>query len=247
MRAYTLTCRLERPAFVYMALDGMAMNITAGGEPVAVPSYLNLNNTVYPAPFNGNLLCLGLFEAGDAEVSFTSAMDLAAEDITLVGLDKGLLDSFRADADLDGNMTLEQTDEGYTVTVTAQGDGKRLFLPIMDPSGWRCAVNGQEAELSWFIGVMTSVPLQAGENTVVLTPGGGGTPSPLGRVLPWLCLALTAGWLILCRRKSPDAFPPRPVGAVSMALLAAVTAAVAGFVYVAPMVLLLVRGTVVWF
>lgn len=247
MRTYTLTCRLDRPAFVYMAVDGMAMNIAANGNAVTVPSYGNLHNTVYPAPFNSNLLCLGLFGAGEAEISFTSAMELAPSDVTLLGLDKGLLDSFRADADLDGDMTLAWTGTGYTVTVAAQGDGKRLFLPIMDPGGWQCTVNGQAVELSYFIGVMTSIPLQAGENTVVLTQGGGSAPSALGRVLPWLCLALAAGWMVLCRHRRSEDLLPRWAGSVSLGLFYAAAAAVIGFVYIAPTVLLLVRGTVVWF
>ncbi len=246
MRAYTLTCRLDRPAFVYMAVDGVAMNIAANGKAVTAPSYRNLNNTVYPAPFNSNLLCLGLFEAGDAEISFASAMELAPSDVTLLGLDKGLLDSFRADADLDEDMTLEKTENGYTVTVAAQGDGKRLFLPIMDPVGWQCTVNGEETALSYFIGVMTSVPLRAGENTVVLTRGGGSV-STLGRALPWLCLVLAAGWLVLCRRRRSESFPPRWAGSASLALFYAAAAAVVCFVYIAPTVLLIVRGTVVWF
>ena len=50
-----------------MAVNGVAMNITADGQSVAVPSYQNLHNTVYPAAFNANLLSLGLADGGTAE------------------------------------------------------------------------------------------------------------------------------------------------------------------------------------
>ena len=139
MRTYTLTGELDGPAFVYLAVDGMAMHITAGDRAVAVPSYGNLNNTVYPAPFNGNLLCLGLFQAGPVDISFTSAMDLTAEDITLFALDKAALDGFADHADRDGDMTVTRTDTGYRLTLTAHGSNKRLFLPILGADGWQKA------------------------------------------------------------------------------------------------------------
>ena len=249
MGAYTLTCRLDRPAFVYMAVDGIAMDIDANGRSVSVPSYQNPINRVYPAPFNSNLLCLGLFDAGQVQVRFSSAMDLGGADITLLGLDKAALDSFREDAAVDPDMTLTRTRSGYDVTVTADRDGLRLFLPIMDPGGWQCTVNGQPAALSYFIGVMTSVPLQQGENAVHLTRGGVRSVSPLGRALPWLCLVLALGWVLLgrLRPETEGRIPPRWVGTVSLALFYAAAAAVVCFVYAAPMVLLIARGTVIWF
>ncbi len=245
MHAYTLTAQLEAPAFVYLAVDGMAMNITAGDRAVAVPSYGNLTNRVYPAPFNGNLLCLGLFQAGDFEAAFTSAMDLTAENITLFALDKAALDAFTADADLNENMTVTATDTGYRIDLTADGPNKRLFLPILGADGWRCAVNGKDVDLSWFIGTMMSVPLENGANTVELSWAVSNAPSPLGKILPWAALILALAFLVLCRKK-PDATPKWP-GNVSLALFYAGAAAVVAFVYLAPTVLLLLRGRVIWF
>ena len=93
---------------------------------------------------------------------------------------------------------------------------------------------------------MMSVPLEDGENVVELSWAVASAPSPLGRILPWAALVLAVWWLVL-GRKRPDELPPKWLGTVSLVLFYAGAAAVAGFVYAAPTVLLLIRGHVVWF
>lgn len=256
MRTYTLTVTLDAPAFVYMAVDGMAMNITAGGRDVAVPSYLNLDNRVYPAAFNSNLLCLGLFPAGGTEVAFTSPMDLAPDDVALTALDRQMLADFPADAALDPDMTVEPFAGGLTVTLNADGAGRELFLPLA--GWWSCAVNGESVTCGSFLETMVSVPLQAGENTVVLYRGeapagivGDGSASSgpdLNTVVSWLCLLLAGAWIAAgpaLRRKAAP-LPRWMSGAVQAAFLAA-AAAVIGFVYITPTVSLIKNARIIWF
>ena len=249
LRTYVLTCRLEAPAFLYFALDGIAVNIRANGQPVAVPSYLNPSNTVYPVSFNNNLLCLGLFPAGEAEVRFSSAMELTEKDLTLMSLDKAALDGFQNTANADRDMVLEKTPDGYAITVTADRAGRRMFLPI-SPGGRSCTVNGQPAALSYFIGIMTSIPLQEGENTILLFPDAGqGSWFTSDRLLPASCLALALLWLIL-RRVFPrlrTLVLPKVFYTASLAAFFAVTAAVVGFVYIAPLWKLVTNGQIIWF
>ena len=247
LKTYTLTCDLAAPGFLYLASDGMMMNITANGQDIAVPSYLNLDNTVYPATFNSNLLYMGLYD-GPVEIGFSSAADLGPEDFTVLTLDKGLLDSFYDDANLDADAVLETFDNGFTFTVTADRAGRRLFVPIAyGGCPWRCTVNGEAVNTSWPMGVLTSIPLQEGENVVSLV-----SQPPFTAYFPQLLLtyaALALVWFVL-RRVFPGLWritPPKAVCALALAAFVAVTAAVICLVYIAPTVLLISRGTIVWF
>ena len=241
---YTLTCTLERPAFLYASFDGSVRNITAGGKSVAVPTYLNLQNGAYPAAFNSNLLSLGLFGPGPVEIQFTSPLELDGEDIALTALDKRALDGFADDASLDGDMTVQTWDTGLSVTVTADRAGRLLFLPLC-ALPWEATVNGREVQLRYPLATAMAVPLEEGENTVVLTR----TPERLtaGRGLYVSCACLVLGVLGLCFRRRLSAPVPRPLGRIALWLFYGAAAVCFCFVYIAPTALLLIRGTVVWF
>ncbi len=266
MRTYTLTVTLDRPAFLYMRLDGMAMNITANGRDIAVPSYLNLDNRVYPAAFNSNLLSLGLFPAGRTDVRFTSAMDLTEGDIELTALDRQALDAFYEDGNLDPGMTVERLSTGFHITITVDKPGQYLFLPL---SGWwTCTVNGVYTGFDAFLSSMVAVPLQKGENTVYVFRGAvpeGAYASTaddgeqevsiapaqtldVNTVLRRTCLALAVLWAaanpLLRRRARPM---PRLLGGLTQAAFLVVAAVVIGFLYVAPTVSLIRDGKIIWF
>ena len=256
MRTYTLTVTLDAPAFVYMAVDGMAMNITAGGRDVAVPTYLNLDNRVYPAAFNSNLLSLGLFPAGKTEIVFTSGMDLAPDAIALTALDRQMLEDFPADALRDPDMTVEPFSNGLTVTLAADRAGRELFLPLA--GWWSCAVNGESVPCGSFLETMVSVPLQAGENTVVLYRGdppagvagdvSASSGPDLNTVVSWSCMLLALVWLAAGPALRRKALPmPRLLSGLVQTAFLAVTAAVIGFVYIAPTFSLITNGSIIWF
>lgn len=270
MRTYTLSVTLDEPAFLYMSVDGMAMNITAAGRDIKVPSYLNLDNRVYPAAFNSNLLSLGLFPAGRSEIAFSSAMALTEDSIALTALDKQALDAFYDDAHLDPDMTVETLANGLSITLTADGPGQSLFLPLA--GWWSCTVNGVYTGQGWFLDTMLSIPLQEGENTVYVyrgtAPAGAYAPpsatdetatasappiAPLrdldiNTVLRRACLALLVIWVAACPLLRRRTFPmPRPLdGLVQLAFLAVAAAAV-GFLYVAPTVSLIRNGRIIRF
>lgn len=249
LRTYTLTCEVDRDSFLYMAADGMLLNITANGQAVTVPTYQNTQNTVYPATFNSNLLYMGQAEAGTAVIQFQSSSELSMEDITLVALDKGLLDTFYDDAYFDRDVSVETTDSSVTLTLTADREGMSLFLPLTYSSRWHCAVNGQAVTAEHVLGTLMSVPLQEGENVVTLTRGAYPRTVSAGLVISLVCLALAALWLLLrrfCPRISQITVP-RGVYTATRWLFYAVCGAVFAFVYIAPTVCLLAGGSVVYF
>ncbi len=246
LRAYRFTCTLDAPAFLYLAADGAVMNIAVDGEPVAVPSYLNLENTVYPAAFNAGLLCLGLAPAGDVTVSFSSALELAAEDIHVTAVDQAAMAAFPADARRDPDMTLQAGEAELTVTVTADEEGMALFLP-MTCNMWRCQVNGAETELLRPLDTLIGVPLEKGENTIRLWRPARWVAPKRGLAVSAAALALCLAWHILRRRLCPAGRElPSWAGKTALGLFCAAAAACILFVYAAPLALLIARGTVIW-
>lgn len=246
LRSYSLTCSLEEPAFLYLAADGAIMNIAVDGEPVAVPSYLNLGNTVYPAAFNAGLLSLGLAPAGDVTVTFSSALDLTGEDLAVTAVYQAAAASFAEDARRDPAMTLEAGGAELTMTVTAEEEGMALFLP-MTCNMWRCQVNGAETELLRPLDILIGVPLEKGENTVRLWRPARWVAPKRGLAISLAAAVLCASWLLLRRRGVLSDRPlPGWLGRTALALFYAAAAACILFVYVAPLGLLIARGTVIW-
>ena len=223
------------------------MNITANDRAVAVPSYLNTANTVYPAAFNANLLCLGLFDAGEVSVRFQSPMDIEAAPPELTALSAGRIESFRDDALYDAGTGIAGGEESLTVTLNAPRAGLRLFLPLMFRSGWQCTVNGEPAEAQPVLGTLMSVPLQEGENTVSLVYRPAGIRLSAGLVISLSALALIAAWFVLRRRLPAGAALPQGLSAAVCVLFLVIFVAVMLFLYAVPTALLLLRGTVVPF
>ena len=246
---YTLTVSLEEESFLYLAADGLLMNITAGGQAVLVPSYQNTKNTVYPAAFNSNLLYMGCFEAGETVIQFLSASGLTEDSFTLLALDKEKVSSFYADAAYDPGTTVETDDDSIFLTLTADGENRSLFLPIVYSSRWQCTVNGQEVSPSRVMGVLMSIPLQSGENEIVLTRGA--YPSSFSRndAIALVCLAVCLAWLILSRRNARlrTLRLPAWVYTAASVLFYLVCAAILAFIYIVPTVFLITQGTIVGF
>ncbi len=246
MRRYTFTCTAPAPAFLYLAADGTIMNITVNGREVAVPSYLNPTNRLYPAAFNSNLLCLGLVPAGESTISFSSAMDLTAADIAVTAVDQAAVASFAGDARRDPDMEVSYDSIGLTATVTAEAEDQVLFLPLA-ATGWRCEVNGESVKLAYPLDVMVGVPLQKGENTVRLWRPARWIVPKKGLTISLETLAVCALWALLRRLPRLRAMAlPKWMGAVALVLFYAAAAGCILFVYAAPLALLIARGTVIW-
>ena len=249
LRTYTITVSLEEDSFLYLASDGLLMNITAGGQAISVPSYQNTKNTVYPAAFNSNLLYVGCFEPGETAIQFLSASSLTEDSFTLVALDKENVSRFYADAAYDPDTTVETDENSISLSLTAEGENRSLFLPIVYSSRWQCTVNGQEVSPTRVMGVLMSLPLQSGENEIVLTRGA--YPSSFSRndAIALVFFAACLAWLILSRRNArlQNLQLPAWVYIAVTALFYLVCAAILAFIYIAPTVFLITQGTIVGF
>lgn len=249
LRTYTLTVTLEEESFLYLAADGLLMNITADGQAVPVPSYQNTKNTVYPAAFNSNLLYMGCFEPGETVLRFMSASSLSEDSFTLTALDKEKVSNFYADAAYDPDTTVETDEDSIFLTLTAEGENRSLFLPVVYSSRWQCTVNGQEVSPARVLGVLMSIPLQSGENEIVLTRGA--YPSSFSRsdAIALVFFAVCLAWLILSRRNSGlrNLQLPAWVYIAVTVLFYLVCATILAFIYIVPAVFLITQGTIVGF
>lgn len=248
LRTYTLSCALSGDSLLYMSADGAILNITAGGRSIAVPSYQNTQNIVYPAPFNSNLLYLGNFPAGEVTVRFSSAEELTAADLTVTALSKAVLTAFRSDAFYDENTVIEGSsrENAVTLTCTAEQAGMRLFLPLTYSGRWRCTVNGQAVEAERALGTLMSIPVQEGQNEILIERGPSRFRVTTGLLVSLASLALCALWLVLRRRVRNFVLPP-VIAKLTELVFYAVCAASAAFLYITPTILLILRGSIVRF
>ncbi|MFT3982508.1 MAG: YfhO family protein [Lachnospiraceae bacterium] len=140
--------------------------IFVNGKAIPVPSIKETDNTLYPAHFNNNAVCLGVFK--DEELSVEIRMDLTEGElfdtqISTLDLEKlsGLCAAY-ADEDTKvtaGKRTLE-------VNVSAEEDGERLLLPLAFDEGFHVSVNGKRVQAESFAGLFTVIPLTKGGNEV---------------------------------------------------------------------------------
>jgi hypothetical protein len=249
LMTYTLTCQLPDTGFLYLAANGTMMNLSANDQDITVPSYLNLENRVYPGTFNSNLLYMGIFEAGTVEITFQSASGLTLDDLTLVALNKSQLDSFYDDASYDQATAITTDKNSLTITLTAETEGLELFLPLSFDTRWQCTVNGEPATTTEVLGTLTGIPLHQGQNVVTLVRSSNAPSLCLGLVLSLVSLALTLAWLAL-RRFCPAcqrlALPSR-LKSAAWWLFCLVCVGVFAFIYLAPTYYLLTQGTIVTF
>ena len=245
MKTYTLTVPLDEASFLYLAADAVLVNIAADGRSIPVPTYQNTENTIYPAAFNSNLLYLGRFDSGTVTVTFLSVGDITEDMLTLTALRCDLIERFAGDARRDPAMTAANDGDGMTLTLTAAENGMRLFLPLTYSLRWRCTVNGSPVSPERTAGTMLSIPLQKGENTVTLARGAAPLQLDAETCISLAGILLCAAWLVLRRRMTVT--PPRWAYTAAQGLFGAVMLAAAGFLYIAPILLLITRGSMIRF
>ncbi len=146
--------------------EDRSTEIFVNGKAIPVPSIKETDNTLYPAHFNNNAICLGVFK--DEELSVEIRMDLTKGEpfdtqISALDLEKlaGLCAAY-ANEDTKvtaGKRTLE-------VSVSAEEDGERLMLPMAFDEGFRVSVNGKRVQAESFAGLFTVIPLTKGGNEV---------------------------------------------------------------------------------
>ncbi len=248
-KTYTVTCSLEEDSLLYLAADGMLMNISAGGRAVTVPSYQNTRNIAYPAAFNSNLLYLGTFGPGDTAITFMSASAITEESLTLVALEQDRLENFYADAQYDPATAVTTGEESIAIALTAESGGQDLFLPISYSGRWTATVNGEAVSPEAVMGIFMSIPLQEGENEILLVRGPYPPSFTAGTAISLLSAALVLLWLFLRHRTRPlqPLRLPAPVYSAVSALFYIVCGATAAFLYLVPTILLILQGTIVRF
>lgn len=147
------------------------MQIDVNGEIVPIPSLGETENTRYTTRFQNNLLDLGTFQ--DTHVTIrvtllnsTITMDKLQTQIAL--LDKPLLDAY-IESVRNTDLSVQADGRKVTATVTADEEGRWLFLPLTYDSGWSCRVNGKKTEPVRSLGAFTAIPLAQGKNEIRLS------------------------------------------------------------------------------
>lgn len=246
LKTCTVTCSLEEASLLYLAADGMLMNISAGGKPVTVPTYQNTKNIAYPAAFNSNLLYLGSFDAGEAVITFMSSSPITEDSLTLVALEQDKLSSFYADARYDPATTVTTGENSISISLTAERGGENLFLPVCYSSRWDCTLNGEDVTPEAVMGIFLSIPLQEGENNIHLVRGPYPPSFTAGKAITLLSAVLVLLWLLARRRISAFRLPPSVYSAATV-LFYLVCGAAAAFLYLVPAISLILQGTIVRF
>jgi len=178
-----------------------------------------------------------------------SALELTEESFTVVALKKSLLDSFYDDALYDEDILVSTDQNSISISLSADSKGQNLFLPLTYRS-WNCTVNGEPAALEHTLGVMISVPLEEGQNQVILALDH--TPRLISRsdVFMLIYLAVAAAlWAFFLRSGSKWCIRRvhPAIHSAAAVLFFIVCGAVIIFLYIVPTVYLITQGTVVRF
>ena len=232
----TLTFHAGDAQFVYFSAthDILLMNITANGETILVPSYGNENNTSYPAQFNGGSLFLGEYENEDVTITFMAPVGAEEEQLELLSLDRAAMASFNEDATFATDYTLTRDMDTLTITLTAEEDGQRLWLPLRYGTGLACTVNGQSVTTERAAGLVSAIPLQRGENEIVITTGKTNWFSR-GRLITAGTVVVLAVYLLLRRRDIRWLTePPTVLSKIAMVAFFALCIVLFVFIYIAP-------------
>lgn len=142
------------------------LEILVNGEPVCIPSIRETDNTLYPAHFNNNTICLGAFR--DETVDVFLKMDAQIKDypIRMFTLD---LDQLGTLCDLLKDRGAEYDAGSHTLTLTQTAEDAYLLIPVSYDAGWSCTVNGQERKPLNLMDLFMMIPADPGEDRVELT------------------------------------------------------------------------------
>ena len=161
--------------------DEKNIRITVNGNPVLIPSIGEPENEWYPAYFNCNMVCLGVFENEDVEVSL-EFRDIEEENrvendekYQIAALDLDLFECLCKEYQEKDQVTEPViSDTTLSIEVKAAQKEGYLLLPVGYDEGFSAYVNGEKAECMRAFGIFTAVRLNEGNNHVRLSffPGG---------------------------------------------------------------------------
>ena len=147
--------------------------ISVNGKEILVPTIGSPKQVNYPAYFNNNFVCLGVFEDEivDMELKFLEVEeDLRTEQdecFTVGALDLNLLGDL-----CDQYETIDTkpvtTDTGLSLTLENVSKESTLLIPVKFDKGFTVEVNGTIVEAEQGYGIFTAVPLAEGDNQIVM-------------------------------------------------------------------------------
>lgn len=167
----TLSVNVEGSAALYFSGCGGDREdkntvILVNGEPIPVPSIKETDNSSYPAHFNNNAVCLGVFQ--NEEVSIEILMDLSLGEafetqVSQLDLEKlsKLCDTYK-----DYDTGIHAGKNSLELTVQAKQAGEVLLLPLAADAGWEVTVNGRQGTAKAVAGLFSGILLDEGENAV---------------------------------------------------------------------------------
>lgn len=166
-REKTYTIQVDGEQILYF--DCAALPSTRLTEGVNKSCRITVNGQTvrsqYPTQSDNGLVELGTFENEIVTVEISLSKHITPAYSGVFGLDTGVLESICSTA-----QGAEMETDGRRVTVSCTAaEGQTLFLPLTYDSGWTATVNGTPAALSRTAGTFLSLPLQEGENQIVLT------------------------------------------------------------------------------
>lgn len=177
--------------------------ILVNGEQIPVPSIKETKNISYPAHFNNNAVCLGVFQ--DEEVSIEIAMDLSSGEpfetqVSQLDLEKlsALCDTYK-----NYDTGIHAGKNSLELTVQAKHAEEMLLLPLASDAGWKVTVNGRTDTTKAVAGLFSGILLDEGENIVSMKYLPSGMKS--GTVLSVCTLLFVLLSVLVLKRKADSA------------------------------------------
>ena len=236
--------------------DAANLELSVNGETVGIPNYEYESNTIYPNYYNDRLISLGSYGNETVHVELRLREDLPAPYTGNTGYASfgevhfGILDLDRF------QETVREAEARNTKAVaklsirgcrielnyTAEESGF-VYLPVYTDEGWSCKINGTSALTGELAGALMMIPVEPGENRIVLSYRSPGTiPGVILSVLALLIL------LLITSPVSPlqtTKIPPEPFLSFVYGLVLAVCAAGILLIYLIPIlreIVLLITG-----
>lgn len=206
-----------------------SFRITVNGERVIAPYYKQTSYSYYPSQAVNGILTLGSFSEGEtAEIAVRCVNDevITNETVQLayMSLDKMTeLNSMYKDTVTDISVGRTSLTVSYSNTY---GEGKYMFIPVTYDSGWKCTLNGEEAQVLSALGSYIAVELPEGSGTFTLSHTSPGLEA--GLILSAVGL-LAAGMMLLLKKR--DYSLPNFIAVTVMWLFIILFAASVIFIY----------------
>ncbi len=180
------------------------MVISVNGKPIAVPTIGSPKQALYPAYFNNNLVCLGVFENERVSVDLEFAevdeekRTEQGEYFSIGAMDLDLLEDLCSKYS-SSDTKVETSNTSLSLVVENAPADSVLLLPVKYDRGFHAKVNAVDTEISQGYGIFTVVPLQEGNNQITMNfiPTG----MKVGSMISLLTL-LAANYLLTRKKKT---------------------------------------------